>query len=179
MNGDGTGLEQLTFNPGTVFDPTVLADGKICFSLWDTFLLNVPPADKHETYLMTVMPDGTQETFLFGAGQHRYFNRERHSGIALTQPGPLPNGRILTQSELGPSIVEPAPRPGSSGGPMAGFPDGHSNPTGRRDPSSAPLANRQPDHAVSAARWPLFALGDVAGRPRLGRLSLRSAEPRS
>ena len=25
MQADGTGIEQLTFNPGTVFDPTVLA----------------------------------------------------------------------------------------------------------------------------------------------------------
>jgi hypothetical protein len=39
----------LTFKPGVVFDATVLAHGRISFSLWDTFLLNVPPADKHET----------------------------------------------------------------------------------------------------------------------------------
>ena len=29
MNGDGTGIDQLTFNPGTVYDPTVLADGRV------------------------------------------------------------------------------------------------------------------------------------------------------
>ncbi len=107
MNADGSGIEQLTFNPGTVFDPTVLADGRVLFSLWDTFLLNVPPADKHETYLMTIRPDGTEESHFFGAGEHRFFGRERHSGVALTQAGQMADGTVLVLSELGPSIVDP------------------------------------------------------------------------
>jgi HEAT repeat protein len=107
MNADGSGIEQLTFNPGTVFDPTVLADGRVLFSLWDTFLLNVPPADKHETYLMTIRPDGTEESHFFGAGEHRFFGRERHSGVALTQAGQMPDGTVLALSEMGPSIVDP------------------------------------------------------------------------
>lgn len=108
MNADGTGIRQLTFNPGTVFDPTVLADGRILFSLWDTFMLNIPPADKHETYLMTIRPDGTEEGHLFGAGEHRFFNRERHSGVALTQSGQMPDGTLLTLTEMGPSILDPS-----------------------------------------------------------------------
>jgi HEAT repeat protein len=106
MGADGTGIQQLTFNPGTVFDPTVLADGRILFSLWDTFMLNLPPADKHETYLMTVRPDGTEEGHFFGAREHPFFNRERHSGVALTQSGQMPDGTILVQSEMGPSILD-------------------------------------------------------------------------
>ena len=107
MNGDGSGIRQLTFNPGTVFDPTVLADGRILFSLWDTFMLNIPPADKHETYLMTIRPDGTEEGHFFGAGEHRFFDRERHSGVAYTQAGQMPDGAILVQTEMGPSILDP------------------------------------------------------------------------
>jgi len=106
MGADGTGIQQLTFNPGTVFDPTVLADGRILFSLWDTFMLNLPPADKHETYLMTIRPDGTDEGHFFGAREHPFFNRERHSGVALTQSGQMPDGTILVQSEMGPSILD-------------------------------------------------------------------------
>ena len=106
MNGNGRNMKQLTFSPGTVFDPTVLADGRILFSLWDTFMLNVPPADKHETYLMTVRPDCREERPFFGAGAHRFFNRERHSGVALTQAGQLPEGKILVQTEMGPSILD-------------------------------------------------------------------------
>jgi HEAT repeat protein len=106
MNGDGTGIEQITFLPGTYFEPTVLRDGRILFSFWDAFHIDVPPFDKHETILMTVHPDGTQERHLFGSGQYRFFNRERHSGIGLTQAREMPDGRILVQSEMGPAILD-------------------------------------------------------------------------
>jgi HEAT repeat protein len=106
MKADGTGIQQLTFLPGTYFEPTVLGDGRILFSFWDAFHIDVPPFDKHETFLMTVNPDGTEERHLFGAGQYRFFNRERHSGIGLTQPREMPDGRILVQSEMGPSLLD-------------------------------------------------------------------------
>ncbi len=106
MNGDGTGITQITFAPGTYFEPYVLQDGRIVFSFWDAFHIDVPPYDKHETYLMTVRPDGTEERHLFGAGQYRFFGRERHSGVGLTQPRELPDGRILVQSEMGPSLLD-------------------------------------------------------------------------
>ncbi len=106
MNGDGKGIRQLTFLPGTYFEPTVLRDGRILFSFWDAFHIDVPPFDKHETYLVTVNPDGTEERHLFGAGQYRFFNRERHSGVGLTQAREMPDGRILVQSEMGPSLLD-------------------------------------------------------------------------
>jgi HEAT repeat protein len=106
MNGDGSGIRQLTFVPGTYFEPSVLRDGRILFSFWDAFHIDVPPFDKHETYLMTVNPDGTEERHLFGAGQYRFFNRERHSAVGLTQAREMPDGRILVQSEMGPSLLD-------------------------------------------------------------------------
>lgn len=108
INGDGSGMEQLTFNPGTVFDPTVLRDGRILFSLWDTFMLNIPGPDKHETYLMTIRPDGTEEGHFFGVRQYRFFNRERHSGVAFNQSTEMADGTILTVTEMGPSILDPS-----------------------------------------------------------------------
>ena len=108
MNGDGTGLRQLTFNPGTTFDPTVLHDGRIMFSFWDVFMLNIPGLDKHETYLMTVRPDGTGESHFFGVRQYRFFDRERHSGFAFNQATEMPDGRILGITEMGPSILDPS-----------------------------------------------------------------------
>ncbi len=108
MNGDGTGIEQLTFNPGAVFDPTVLRDGRILFALWDVFMLNVPGPDKHETYLMTIRPDGTEESHFFGVRQYRFFNRERHSGVAFNQATEMPGGTILVETEMGPSILDPS-----------------------------------------------------------------------
>jgi hypothetical protein len=106
MNGDGSGIHQITFNPGTYFEPSVMKDGRILFSFWDAFHIDVPPFDKHETYLMTVHPDGTQERHLFGDGQYRFFGRERHSGVGLTQAREMPDGRILVQSEMGPSLID-------------------------------------------------------------------------
>jgi HEAT repeat protein len=106
MNGDGSGIQQITFAPGTYFEPSVLRDGRILFSFWDAFHIDVPPFDKHETYLMTVRPDGTEERHFFGAGQYQFFNRERHSGVGLTQAREMPDGRILVQSEMGPSLLD-------------------------------------------------------------------------
>jgi HEAT repeat protein len=106
MNGDGSGIQQITFAPGTYFEPSVLRDGRILFSFWDAFHIDVPPFDKHETLLMTVRPDGTEERHLFGSGQYQFFNRERHSGIGLTQAREMPDGRILVQSEMGPSLLD-------------------------------------------------------------------------
>jgi len=106
MNADGTGIRQLTFLPGTYFEPTMLQDGRILFNFWDAFHIDVPPFDKHETVLMTVNPDGTDERHLFGSGQYRFFNRERHSGVGLTQPREMPDGRILVQSEMGPALLD-------------------------------------------------------------------------
>ena len=106
MEADGKGMQQLTFNPGTVFDPTVLQDGRILFTLWDTFHLNIPPLDKHENYLMTIRPDGTDESHYFGSGGYRFYNRERHSGLAYAQAGEMPDGTVLVVSELGPCILD-------------------------------------------------------------------------
>ncbi|MCX6907763.1 MAG: HEAT repeat domain-containing protein, partial [Verrucomicrobia bacterium] len=106
MEADGKGMQQLTFNPGTVFDPTVLQDGRILFTLWDTFHLNIPPLDKHENYLMTIRPDGTDESHYFGIGGYRFFNRERHSGLSYAQTGEMPDGTLLVLSELGPCILD-------------------------------------------------------------------------
>src|SRR5262249_29635387 len=67
----------------------------------------VPPFDKHETILMTVNPDGTEERHFFGGGQYRFFNRERHSGVGLSQAREMADGKILVQSEMGPSLLDP------------------------------------------------------------------------
>lgn len=107
MNGDGSNIHQLTFNPGTVFDPTVLRDGRILFSFWDAFMLNLPGLDKHETYLVTIRPDGAEERLFFGARHYEYYHRERHSGSAYGQATEMPDGTILALTELGPALIDP------------------------------------------------------------------------
>ena len=107
MNGDGSGIEQLTFVPGIYFEPTVLKNGSLICSFWDAFHISVPPFIKHETYLINLHPDGTEERHLFGAGEFQFYNRTRHSAIGLTRAGELPDGRLVVQSEMGPSIYDP------------------------------------------------------------------------
>jgi Hydrazine synthase alpha subunit middle domain/WD40-like Beta Propeller Repeat len=107
MRADGTGIEQITFVPGIYFEPTVLQNGLVLCSFWDAFHISVAPFIKHETYLITLRPDGTEERHLFGAGEYKFYNRTRHSAIGLTRAGELPDGRILLQSEMGPSIYDP------------------------------------------------------------------------
>ena len=62
--------------PGHGFDPTVLQDGRIMFTLWDTPQLNVPPLDKHEN-TDDHRPDGTSH---LGIVIVSFFSR---SGIPL------------------------------------------------------------------------------------------------
>ena len=107
MAADGSQIEQLTFVPGIYFEPTVLQNGLILCSFWDAFHISVAPFIKHETYLITLHPDGTEERHLFGAGEFQFYNRTRHSAIGLTRAGQMPDGRILVQSEMGPSIYDP------------------------------------------------------------------------
>src|SRR5262245_1871576 len=107
IQGDGTKIEQLTFVPGIYFEPTVLQNGQVLCSFWDAFHISVAPFIKHETYLITLHPDGTEERHLFGAGEYQFYNRTRHSAIGRTRAGELPDGRILVQSEMGPSIYDP------------------------------------------------------------------------
>ncbi len=107
MGADGSQIEQLTFVPGIYFEPTVMQNGLILCSFWDAFHISVAPFIKHETYLITLHPDGTEERHLFGAGEFQFYNRTRHSAIGLTRAGELPDGRILVQSEMGPSTYDP------------------------------------------------------------------------
>ncbi len=107
IDANGRQMQQLTFTPGIYFEPTVLQNGLILCSFWDAFHISVPPFLKHETYLVTLRPDGTEERPFFGAGEYRFYNRTRHASIGLTKPGELPDGRILVQSEMGPSIYDP------------------------------------------------------------------------
>src|SRR5262249_42134310 len=169
MNGDGTGIRQLTFLPGTYFEPSVLQDGRILFSFWDPFHIDVPPFDKHETYLATVRPDGTEERHLFGAGQYRFFNRERHSGVGLTQarqpgrPHPVP-------VRVWPVPDRPPRRPVGPRRPGPRVPRHHVGPARRHYAPRPPVAARHPLDAVPARRRPFPLLQDAARRPRQRRL---------
>jgi Tol biopolymer transport system component len=63
MNGDGTGIHQISFNTNHDFAPSILADGRAVFSRWDT-------ENGDEISLYIANPDGTAEQLYYGANSH-------------------------------------------------------------------------------------------------------------
>jgi hypothetical protein len=63
MNADGTGMHQISFNTDHDFAPSVLANGQIVFSRWDS-------ENGGEISLYTCNPDGTGLQLLYGANSH-------------------------------------------------------------------------------------------------------------
>jgi len=62
MNGDGTGIRQLSWGEANEWEPTVLNDGTICYTRWDYI-------NRHAMWfssLWTVRPDGTAVAHCYG-----------------------------------------------------------------------------------------------------------------
>jgi len=64
MNGDGTSVQQLSFNQSHDLQPTVMSDGRLLFSRWD----HAPGRDGMHLY--TSNPDGTNTQLLYGSASH-------------------------------------------------------------------------------------------------------------
>ena len=64
MNGDGTGMHQITFNTNHDFAPSVLANGQIVFSRWEV----TNGTDQISLYVTN--PDGTGLELYYGANSH-------------------------------------------------------------------------------------------------------------
>jgi hypothetical protein len=87
MNGDGTGLRQLSFNQSHDLDPAVMSDGRIVFSRWEN-------ASGSSIHLYAVRPDGSGLELLYGANSHG--TGSSGSTIQFMRPRPRPDGRILS-----------------------------------------------------------------------------------
>jgi hypothetical protein len=64
MNGDGTGVHQISFNPSSDLYPTVLQNGRVLFTRWD----NAP--GRNGLHLYSANPDGTDTQLHYGAVSH-------------------------------------------------------------------------------------------------------------
>jgi hypothetical protein len=64
MNGDGTDVHQISFNPSSDLYPTVLQDGRVLFTRWD----RAPGRDG--LHLYSSNPDGTDTQLYYGALSH-------------------------------------------------------------------------------------------------------------
>jgi hypothetical protein len=89
MNGDGSGIHQISFNQSHDRDATVTSNGRLVWSRWD----HAPGNDG--IHLYSANPDGTDLQLLYGANSH-------DTGTVATQPiqfvhpREMVNGRILT-----------------------------------------------------------------------------------
>jgi hypothetical protein len=63
MNADGSGMHQISFNTNHDFGPSVLANGQVVFSRWDT-------ENGDEISLYVTNPDGSGLQLLYGANSH-------------------------------------------------------------------------------------------------------------
>jgi len=63
MNADGSGMHQISFNTNHDFAPSVLANGQVVFSRWDT-------ENGGEVSLYVTNPDGSGLQLLYGANSH-------------------------------------------------------------------------------------------------------------
>ena len=91
MNGDGTGLRQISFNQSHDLDPAVLDDGRIVFSRWD----NAGP--NNEINLYTVRPDGTDLQLLYGAQSHA--TGTAGGDLHFLDPRPAQSGRLVVRAQ--------------------------------------------------------------------------------
>ena len=87
MNGDGTAVEQVTYNQSHDFDPSVLSNGQIVFSRWE----NAPGNNTVNLYRMN--PDGSALELLYGKQSHD--TGTNGSTIQFVQPRELEDGRIM------------------------------------------------------------------------------------
>jgi len=86
MNGDGTGIEQISFNQSHDRNPSIMRDGKILYSRWDH------AGHQNKFSLYTINPDGTDMTMLYGGhspGDSFLHAREVTEGRVISTVIPL------------------------------------------------------------------------------------------
>ena len=87
MEGDGTGIQQVSFNQSNDLDPLVLDSGEVVFSRWD----NAPGNNAVHLYKMN--PDGTNLQLLYGANSHD--TGTDGATVQFTQAREFPDGEIM------------------------------------------------------------------------------------
>lgn len=118
MNTDGGDIHPIATNIGRDNEPALLSDGRIVFSRLEVFYSR----NKTELTLHAVHPDGTNDTVLYGP-ERRLFWRNldhgppapddgqeaplTHRVLRMTQPQPMPDGRIVVSTQGGLTLIGP------------------------------------------------------------------------
>ena len=87
MDGDGTNINQVTFNQSHDLDPVVLSNGEIMFSRWDRM------GRDHGIHLYKMYPDGTNLRLVYGINSHD--TGTNSTLVEFVDVREAPDGRIL------------------------------------------------------------------------------------
>ena len=133
MNGDGSGLQQITFNPNQDYEPVVLSDGRV---LYDSYRFYAQDGSEGplrgewmglariETVLRAANPDGSGDHLFYGSMRGSFYapmrpmpfsdqfagwhGRGYHVGVSISQAREMLDGRIVCVSPAGLTLVDPA-----------------------------------------------------------------------
>lgn len=87
MDGDGSNIQQISFNQSHDLDPMVLSSGKILFSRWD----NV--ANNNSISIYQINPDGSELELVYG--HHSHNTELSDEALQFTQLSEQPTGQLL------------------------------------------------------------------------------------
>lgn len=136
MNADGSGVQQITFNPNQDYEPFVLADGRISYSSYRFYAQDGSEGPlrgdwmglaRIETVLRTCNPDGSADQLFYGAMRGSFYvpmrplpfgdqfagwhKRGYHVGVSVSQQKEMPDGKIICTTPAGLTLVDPALTP--------------------------------------------------------------------
>lgn len=116
MNADGSGMRPIATNIGRDNEPVLMPDGRILFSRLEVFYSR----NKTELTVHAMNPDGTRDAVLYGPERRSFWSRLDHGKpdlgeggnaplthrvLRLTQPQPMPDGRIVLSTPGGFALV--------------------------------------------------------------------------
>ncbi|MBI5383613.1 MAG: PD40 domain-containing protein [Verrucomicrobia bacterium] len=133
MNADGSGLEQITFNPNQDYEPLTLSDGRVLYGSYRFYAQDGsegPLAGEFmglariETVLRVANPDGSADNLFYGSMRGSFYSPMRpmpfsdqfagwhkrgyHVGVSISQARELPDGRLVCVSPAGLTMVDAA-----------------------------------------------------------------------
>jgi putative hemolysin len=136
MNGDGSGITQITFNPNEDYEPVALRDGRLMYSSYRFYAQDGSEAPlrgewmglaRIETVLRTVNPDGSADNLFYGAMRGSFYSPMRpmpfsdqfagwhgrgyHVGVSVSMQREMADGRILCTTPAGLTVIETALAP--------------------------------------------------------------------
>ncbi len=112
MNYDGSAIRVIGFNAGRDNEPSLTDDGQIVFSRLEVFYSRM----KTELNLITVAPDGSKPTTIYGPERRKQWSSlggansialPRHRALRMTQPSYWGESMYLINSFKGPMLLGP------------------------------------------------------------------------